>query len=392
MIHQTYHLAQRYPNVSFGEVPISAYAFTSNLQPFDAYGNATVLADAWQGARQLLFSLAVNAAMAPAQGDSVAKGTYVTTQGAIFMSRTFTILAQSFLSVILALCLVLMLATVTRNSRIKREPSSLAAILGNVSTSLRESLRMLQSGTIDKDDLIRATKFKINTESRIDASSAQQLTRSEIEAAPTKNSSDRSRSLAYPLGLRLPEQGLLMCALLVVIIFLGVLHQRLTQTQGFVLNASSDFANQLVLNYIPIVFSTSLEPVWVMLARDLSFLQPFDTLSRGRALGKSTLTTPYTSRPPQFCVISALSRKHLLLAVVAVNALLANVLNVAMGGLFQPRQVSVFHPATFQQNQSAIVGQDLLRSQAYSTDPDHAVFDYMMSLDGTYDSPPQPVP
>ena len=96
---------------------------------------------------------------------------------------------------------------------------------------------------------------------------------------------------------------------------------------------------QLLENYIPTVMATLTEPFWLLLNRFLCLLQPFKDLGVGRANSKRSIEATYTAVPPQLAVWRALSAKHLLLAILCMTTLLANMLTLSMGALFNEEPV-----------------------------------------------------
>lgn len=103
---------------------------------------------------------------------------------------------------------------------------------------------------------------------------------------------------------------------------------------GLPLPSENFLVQQLLLNYLPTVISTIIEPFWVVLNRLLCLFQPFEQLRRGNAPPSTSLNLRYTSIPPPLVLWRALRAKHFLLAAVCGMALLANVLTIALSGLF----------------------------------------------------------
>lgn len=113
---------------------------------------------------------------------------------------------------------------------------------------------------------------------------------------------------------------------------------------------------QILENYIPTIFATLLEPFLIVLNRLLCILQPFHDLQRGKAEKQKMFETTYTNTPPQFTIWRALRSRHFLLAAACTVSLLANILAVALGGLFNELPVSVVSPISLQQSQMAALG------------------------------------
>ncbi|RSL69436.1 hypothetical protein CEP54_002302 [Fusarium duplospermum] len=91
---------------------------------------------------------------------------------------------------------------------------------------------------------------------------------------------------------------------------------------------------QILENYIPTIFATLIEPFWVLLNRLLCALQPFKDLWKGKAESSRSISTSYTSIPPQLVIWRAVKSGHFILVLVCSMALLANVLAVGLGSLF----------------------------------------------------------
>lgn len=89
------------------------------------------------------------------------------------------------------------------------------------------------------------------------------------------------------------------------------------------------------------VFSTLLEPFLTLLNRLLCVLQPYHDLQKGRSQPRSTIETKYDSLPPQLILWRALKAGHYFLALLSVVVLLANVLAVGLGAIFDESQTSI---------------------------------------------------
>lgn len=91
---------------------------------------------------------------------------------------------------------------------------------------------------------------------------------------------------------------------------------------------------QLLENYIPMIFSTLLEPFLVVLNRLLCALQPYYDLLDGKRSSRTTIETKYDSLPPQLVVWRAVKAGHYFLAVLSILVLMANVLAIGLGAIF----------------------------------------------------------
>lgn len=102
---------------------------------------------------------------------------------------------------------------------------------------------------------------------------------------------------------------------------------------------------------MPTIFATLVEPFLVLLNRLRCLLQPFHDLRRGHRPAARTLHTSYATLPPQLTILKAAKSRHGLLAGLCGISLLANVLAVALGALFNEQPVTVTYPTTFTQRQ-----------------------------------------
>lgn len=129
---------------------------------------------------------------------------------------------------------------------------------------------------------------------------------------------------------------------------------------GLSLPTTNRVALQILENYLPLVFATSIEPFWVLLNRLLCITQPFRDLWRGHSPAARSIGARYTSLPPQMVVWRAVSSRHLLLAFLCVVSLLANILAVALGSLFNELPTPVDSAIAFKQTLSPILSSSIV--------------------------------
>lgn len=110
---------------------------------------------------------------------------------------------------------------------------------------------------------------------------------------------------------------------------------------GLALPSENRFVRQLLENYIPTAISTTIEPVWILLTRQICVSQPFEELRRGKATSEKSIALAYTNLPPQLVVFKSLKKGHFMLALLAAMTILANVLSVALSSLFFEDTVNV---------------------------------------------------
>ncbi|KUI52674.1 Protein AIG2 [Cytospora mali] len=123
---------------------------------------------------------------------------------------------------------------------------------------------------------------------------------------------------------------------------LGYLKQQEMLLNGLTRPSQNFEVLQLLENYIPMAFSTLLEPFLTLLNRLLCVLQPYQDLLKGRRSPRTTIETKYDSLPPQLMIWRAAKAGHYFLALLSLVVLLANVLAVGLGAIFNESPVSVF--------------------------------------------------
>lgn len=132
---------------------------------------------------------------------------------------------------------------------------------------------------------------------------------------------------------------------------------------------------QILENYIPMVFSTLLEPFVTILNRLLAVLQPYYDLQKGGRPAKTTIETRYDSLPPQLNIWRAARAGHYFLATMSIVVLLVNVLSIALGAIFNESTVTV----TTTLNATTSKAPTLTRNRtilAYSIESDQGTYYY----------------
>jgi hypothetical protein len=132
------------------------------------------------------------------------------------------------------------------------------------------------------------------------------------------------------------------------------------------------------------VFGTFVEPFLVVLCRYLCFIQPFEDLRKGSAKASGTLLQKYTSLPPQLALVAAIRNRHFRLASLSFAAILANVLTIALSGIFVIRPtaipftvdtIQIYSPTINESIVQASQGMQLSRGLSSNGEP----FQYLLS-------------
>lgn len=111
------------------------------------------------------------------------------------------------------------------------------------------------------------------------------------------------------------------------------------------------------------VFSTMLEPFLTMLNRMICSLQPYQDLLKGGRPAKTTIETKYDSLPPQLALWRAAKAGHYVLVLLSLVVLLANVLAVGLGAIFDESPRAVFTST----NVTSLISPSLTRATVLPT-------------------------
>ena len=107
---------------------------------------------------------------------------------------------------------------------------------------------------------------------------------------------------------------------------------------------------QIIFSFIPTAIATLLESFWVLVGHYLALYQPYSELCSGNASPASSLGLKYTNIPPVLIGPRALRHGHIFLFLVSMMVITANLLAVALGGIFdqssQLSDITVAYPFT----------------------------------------------
>ena len=98
--------------------------------------------------------------------------------------------------------------------------------------------------------------------------------------------------------------------------------------------SDKQIVTQIIFSFVPTVITTLLEPFWVLVGRYIALYQPYTELHRGNASPNSSLGLKYTNIPPVLVAPRALRHGHIILFLASMMAITANLLAVALGGIF----------------------------------------------------------
>lgn len=323
---------------------------TTGLDP-NMYLDSKTLASVFEKAHQLLFALAIGTLFSANSSNPNPRPAIVQSPtNAVTVVRVLAILVECFLGLVGVFTLALCCTSWIRPSQLGRDPDSLTAIMDMASPDLSQSAS--SNARVVTRDKIQASikRGSLNVSAGSECGENHNLRSSRRENLST---SDLVRILGgnshavRPFELRFSAATVFITLLLLVVVTFIVLQVKVRKGHGLPLPSNSPTINQLLTNYLPVIFATLLEPFWLLLNRVLCILRPFEELRKGHAKPSESLDLRYTSLPPQLVVWRAIRAHHFLLAAICAAGLSANVLSVALSGLFQVNMIPITLNAIF---------------------------------------------
>ncbi|KAG5774536.1 hypothetical protein H9Q72_000025 [Fusarium xylarioides] len=349
------------------------FAMAGHSIPLDDYSSFNTFTKALNDAHQYVFSAAISSLlMNETEGFNRTAMVEFHLTGVV-VSRTFAIAVEATLLIVASLTSLTLWYCRKIPSNLPTNPSSIRRHI-DIFRNNPHLLKMFQSmdSSNDKDlaEEFQYDRFRLLYDHQ--AKSAKIA----VEDMPftTNESKEDTASKGYyepvkPLVLR-KGIGLLFVAVLIgAIVVLSYFKQQERILNGLHRPSENFEVLQLLENYIPTVFATLVEPLWVLLTRLLCVLQPFRDLWAGKAEPSHSIDATYTSIPPQLVFWRAIKSKHFILALVCSMAFLANLLAVGMGSLFNEAPATALYPTTMRPayaarfDNSSVYDLDLFLSQ-----------------------------
>ncbi|KAK8856242.1 hypothetical protein PGQ11_012154 [Apiospora arundinis] len=315
------------------------FALGDNVADLSVYKNPERLTKTFEAMHQLLFSLAVSRINSLETSPNMfgVTGIAKVSRYGITVSRRFAIAVESLLLVVAVLTICLLLSCRRYHNKLLSDPDSIRTVAGlaKQSSVLRKELSEIGARSHDE---IRKTLNKQQFCLRVVEGGKEVQLDIINPRHSTEENSDPHHSPLYtpdvPSAMQ-PLSGLVFALILVAALsylaYLKVIERR---SQGLRLPMNNQLALEILENYIPVVFATLIEALWVLLNRLLATIQPYTELYRGQSPGAKSIDLKYTSLPPQLLVWKAVKARHPLLGLVCIISILANGLSVSLGGLF----------------------------------------------------------
>ena len=304
----------------------------------EAYLERDNLGFSLEKAHKLLFALAIKGLLATNHNES--GPAVITANGSVYaisVIRPLVLIVEALLGCAIVSVLSLLFISARRSSCLLKDPASLTDVAS-----------MLES-TSDNTDSSNSSSVVIHNSNNV-GFSLQHRRRWNVPGGLSYRQVDQryqpsGRIIPNEIFRRLFYLGPI-AALLFVIFLLGAIAALVTlkglinRRNGLPLPSENDTVTQIVLSYIPVVFSTFLEPYWLLLNRVSCLLQPFEELKGCRAKARHSLDLRYSSLLPPLAFWRALRGKHFLLTAICSISLLANVLTIGLGAILNPEPTS----------------------------------------------------
>ncbi|KAK6331589.1 hypothetical protein TWF718_002138 [Orbilia javanica] len=313
----------------------SADTLFNGTIPKTAFFDASVLQDATEKTYKHFFSLAASTSSAFLTHDNKATAGTVQVQGqSVTLDRTFAIVSDMFLGLVLVMGIILCAYSYQRDSALKSDPDSLSATMALIA---RSSLPSKFNG-LDR----ASTKFlktnigesKLNLGYWQDASGSLVYKLDEILTSqpriPTPHANLKEETI--PFHLRLKVGALFFIAHIAIIAFLISLFIQ-SRSSGLPLLSDDPFTVNLIWAFIPTLIATGLEPIWASINRDISVLQPFYNLLKRNVSAKRSLSLKYQTIPAVL-ITRSLVAHDFLLSVVSLMTVFVSLLAVTLPGIF----------------------------------------------------------
>lgn len=347
---------------------MAPFAIGSTKLPMTDYLKPDKLESSYRGAYQLLFARQMVDVMLPQMDETTAtNGTITLGTQAIIVVPTFAYIVEGLLGAACIFAAAILFLSRQRPTKLKADPASIKALMSLVADDeelLRITSRLDTSTTEELGCALRKHTFElgrahggengdriiISPKKEGDLGHTLDEDYNSLKTQKAYSDSETYLPGIQPMELSLKIGAAFVLSLLTVFIVLGYLYIQTQKTNGLALPSSNRFIRQLLENYIPTGVATLIEPFWLLLNRNICYLQPFETMRQRSEISRRSIDLDYVSLPPQLVVIKALLGRHILLAVVCLMTLLANVLSVSMSGLFFEATVEHPLPTTFLQN------------------------------------------
>lgn len=315
----------------------------------DAYLNASVLAASMDSAYQILFALAMTSLLSPGTMEPEKTMNRITgeirgDENAIVVVRSLALALEACLGVAALSTSLLLLVYWNRRSELKKDPASLSRVMEMIQTDPKLPMHIEKLGqTVGKPSCTLKSG-----QLRVDRCGSGHPLISDYSNSSTPQFDKQTTHKSVLPFVMLNTVGLAFVGILITVLVIVVaLHLCIRHLHGLNTPVNNPILAQIILNYVPVLFATLLEPFWTLLNRKLCLMKPMEALRSGESRASSSLDLRYTSLPPQLCIWRALKARHFLLVAVCVIGLSSNILAVVLNALLQPQLTTIATNGTF---------------------------------------------
>jgi hypothetical protein len=241
-------------------------------------------------------------------------------------------LSEGVLGAILVILICMMMLIWKRKCNLSGDPGTLASAMAGVDEAVLNEFE--DAEFMSAKDLSKLLQDKENRyclcENKI------MISQQPINAAASNPTVDHDTVVCRKPGTLTVYAGAISGLILIgMVVLLVVLFARSQQDRGFAV-PKNEFQYNIYSSYVPTIAAMGFEAFLVLLAGHVTLLYPFKQLKEERKTSDAgPLSINYDKVPPHLQLFSALKIRNFLLAALSMSILLANVLAVALGVLFQ---------------------------------------------------------
>jgi len=332
---------KRFPiNTNFVELrSLGTYALI-NQADLEELFDMRVLAGKFNDAYRTMFAMAFSLNSGISLFDDQpqpAVGTKMFKKMGFVVDMKWTRVIQATLSLVLGLVLALAVLTWNRQCEIGSDPGTIASTMACVDTGLLEEFQdaeFVQSKALETTLKEKSHRYKLQGQKVV------VYIQGRSQALKDPNTNGTQAVLSKPWELTLAAGAFSLFLLLALIVILSVCYFRNQSQQGFP-TPTNRRVYAFYASYSPTIAATLFESYLVLLGSFVSLLFPFRNLAQRNATAANSLAINYDRAPPHLLFFDAFKTRNFLLALLSVSILLANVLAVALGGVFHQSEIDI---------------------------------------------------
>ncbi|KAF7559002.1 hypothetical protein G7046_g5158 [Stylonectria norvegica] len=351
-------------NISRTESNMVGFALAGQNRPTIEYAQPKVLHQVYAEAHQHLFSIAVDRLVVNQTSFANKTASSTFNISGVIVSRPISTAVEVLLLLVACFTAFILWSCYKAPCHLDANPSSIGRLVGIFRTNSELLTAFRSMDNANEDTLLESFKderFRLIydadrqcAELSIDTQEKDGFILGERKPALQKGYYDPIRPMIFTR-----KAGFAFITMIIgAIIGLSYFKSQETVQKGLPRPSRNFEVLQILENYIPTMLATLIEPFWVLLNRLLCALQPFNELRAGKSKPARSIDATYTSIPPQLAFFRAIRSRHFTLMWICSIALLANVLAVGLGALFNEDQMIATYTQVFQPTLGARIDND----------------------------------